>query len=99
MVTLAPVLLRFLTADGGRLRWTRRGEVSLSCDRPEPLSFHELAGPLAYAHLIRLIEAIRAYRAALEFGQHALAPQLVADLGSELAELVRKSLRRRGRTR
>jgi len=92
-LVLVPVVLRFLQQDGGRMTWTEDGEVSLSCDRPEPLSFHEFAGPLAYADLVRLTEAILDYRAALEANDYQIVPELVAALGVELAALVRASLR------
>jgi len=93
MNALGPVVVRFLQNDGGQLSWTEDGEVSLSCDRPEPLSFHEFAGPLAYADLVRLTEAILDYRAALEANDYQIVPELVAALGVELAALVRASLR------
>ena len=92
-LVLVPVVLRFLQQDGGRMTWTEDGEVSFSCDRPEPLSFHEFAGPLAYADLVRLTEAILDYRAALEANDYQIVPELVAALGVELAALVRASLR------
>ena len=92
-LVLVPVVLRFLQQDGGRMTWTEDGEVSLSCDRPEPLSFHEFAGPLAYADLVRLTEAILDYRAALEANDYQIIPELVDALGVELAALVRASLR------
>jgi len=90
---LVPTVVRFLQQDGGRMTWTEDGEVSLSCDRPEPLSFHEFAGPLAYADLVRLTEAILDYRAALEANDYQIIPELVDALGVELAALVRASLR------
>jgi hypothetical protein len=93
MVTLAPVLRQFLQRDGGRMTWTEDGEVSFSCDRPEPLSFHEFAGPLAYAELVRLVETILDYRTALEANDYQIIPELVDALGVELAALVRASLR------
>ena len=93
MNALGPVVVRFLQNDGGQLSWTEDGEVSLSCDRPEPLSFHEFAGPLAYADLVRLTEAILDYRAALEANDYQIIPELVDALGVELAALVRASLR------
>jgi len=37
MNALGPVVVRFLQNDGGQLSWTEDGEVSLSCDRSEPL--------------------------------------------------------------
>ena len=92
-LVLVPVVLRFLQQDGGRMTWTEDGEVSLVCDRPEPLSFHEFAGPLAYADLVRLVETILDYRAALEANDYQIIPALVDALGPELAALVRASLR------
>ena len=94
---LVPTVVRFLQQDGGRMTWTEGGEVSLVCDRPEPLSFHEFAGPLAYADLVRLVETILDYRAALEANDYQIIPELVNALGVELAAHVRASLRDGGR--
>ena len=82
MNALVPVVVRFLQQDGGQLSWTEDGEVSLSCDRPEPLSFHEFAGPLVYADLIRLAQTILDYRDVLESNNDEAAPATRSMCGS-----------------